>query len=135
MGYMKDHIGEPAMYEQMAEECVELAKAALKMARIERGENPTPVTANEMHDAIIEEYTDIVNCANELGIHSSPTIAKYKMERFKARWEEAHKEVDMTTKEFVDSLSKEELETLKKLLNAYKEDKKSDDDKSRDRKN
>ena len=89
MGYMKDHIGEPAMYEQMAEECVELAKAALKMARIERGENPTPVTANEMHDAIIEEYTDIVNCANELELHSSPTIAKYKMERFKQRWEEA----------------------------------------------
>ena len=91
MGYMKDHIGEPAMYEQMAEECVELAKAALKMARIERGENPTPVTASEMHDAIIEEYTDIVNCANELGIHSNPTIAKYKMERFKTRWEEAHR--------------------------------------------
>ena len=44
----------------------------------------------------------------------------------------------MTTKEFVDSLSKEELETLKKLLNAYKEDKKEDmkenDDRSRDRK-
>ena len=92
MGYMLDHIGEPAMYEQMAEECVELAKAALKMARIERGENPTPVTASEMHDAIIEEYTDIVNCANELKIHSSPTIAKYKMERFKTRWEEAQKD-------------------------------------------
>ena len=90
MGYMLDHIGEPAMYEQMAEECVELAKAALKMARIERGENPTPVTASEMHNAIIEEYTDIVNCANELGLHSSPTIAKYKMERFKTRWEEAN---------------------------------------------
>ena len=134
MGFMKDHIGEPAMYEQMAEECVELAKAALKMARILRNENPTPVTASEMHNAIIEEYTDIVNCANELGIHSSPTIAKYKMERFKARWEEAHKEVDMTTKEFVESLSKEELETLKKLLNTYKEDKKENDDRSRDRK-
>ena len=40
----------------------------------------------------------------------------------------------MTTKEFVDSLSKEELETLKKLLNAYKEDKKENDDKSRNRK-
>ena len=28
----------------------------------------------------------------------------------------------MITKEFVDSLSKEELEILEKLLNAYKED-------------
>ena len=40
----------------------------------------------------------------------------------------------MTTKEFVDSLSKEELETLKKLLNTYKEEKKTDDDKSGNRK-
>lgn len=37
-------------------------------------------------------------------------------------------------KEFVDSLSKEELEILKKLLNAYKEDMKENDDRSRDRK-
>ncbi len=39
-----DMIGEPAVYEQLAEECSELAKAALKMARILRNENPTPVT-------------------------------------------------------------------------------------------
>lgn len=51
-----------------------------------------PLTASEMYDAIIEEYTDIVNCTNELGIRSSPTIAKYKMERFKTRWEEAQKD-------------------------------------------
>ena len=39
-----DMIGEPAMYEQLAEEANELAHAAQKMARIQRGENPTPVT-------------------------------------------------------------------------------------------
>lgn len=90
MGYMLDQIGEPAMYEQMAEECTELAKAALKMARIIRNENPTPVTATEAQDAIIEEFNDVVICAVELGYYSSPTIAKSKLERFKARWEEAH---------------------------------------------
>lgn len=36
-----EEIGEAAMLEQLAEECTELAKAALKMARIIRKENPT----------------------------------------------------------------------------------------------
>ena len=35
-------LGEPALLEQLAEECSELAQAALKLARLERGENPTP---------------------------------------------------------------------------------------------
>lgn len=42
-----DEIGKAAMLEQLAEECTELAKAALKMARIIRNENPTPVTEEE----------------------------------------------------------------------------------------
>lgn len=91
MGYMLDQIGEPAMYEQLAEECAELGKAALKMARIIRNENPTPVTATEEQDAIIEELTDVGICAAELGLYSSPTIAMRKQERFKARWEEANR--------------------------------------------
>lgn len=90
MGYMLDQIGEPAMYEQLAEECTELAKAALKMARIIRNENPTPMTATEAQDAIIEEYTDVEICASELGYYPSHTIAVCKTDRFKQRWEEAH---------------------------------------------
>ena len=33
---MLERIGEPAMLEQLAEECTELGKAALKLARIHR---------------------------------------------------------------------------------------------------
>lgn len=40
-------LGEPALLEQLAEECSELAQAALKLARKERGENPTPKTEEE----------------------------------------------------------------------------------------
>ena len=47
------------MYEQLAEECVELAHAALKLARIKRGENPTPVSTEEAIGAVMEEYTDV----------------------------------------------------------------------------
>lgn len=33
-------LGEPAVLEQLAEECAELAQAALKMARLQRGDKP-----------------------------------------------------------------------------------------------
>lgn len=92
MGYMRDRIGDAAMLEQLAEECAELGKAALKMARIIRNENPTPVAETEAEDAIIEEFNDVVICAVELGYHSNPTIAKQKLERFKQRWKDFQKE-------------------------------------------
>ena len=94
MGYMVEHIGRPAMLEQMAEECAELGKEALKLARVLRNENPTPVTAAEASNAIIEEFTDVVICAGELGYRPSPTIARYKEQRFKQRWEAANASKD-----------------------------------------
>lgn len=92
MGYMRDKIGDAAMYEQMAEECAELGKAALKMARILRNENPTPVTVTEASDMIIEEAADVFICMDEVGVFDSSEvsrIAHVKRERFKARWEAA----------------------------------------------
>ena len=47
-----DRIGKPAMLEQTAEECAELAHACLKEARRLRGENPTPKTTPECWLAI-----------------------------------------------------------------------------------
>lgn len=53
MGHMLDQIEEPAMYEQLAKECTELAKAALEMARIIRNKNPTPVTSTGTRDVFL----------------------------------------------------------------------------------
>ena len=53
-----DRIGKPAMLEQTAEECAELAHACLKEARRLLGENPTPKTTPECWLAISEELTD-----------------------------------------------------------------------------
>ena len=55
-------LGEPALLEQLAEECSELAQAALKLARLERGENPTPKTLDECFGALIEEMADVKLC-------------------------------------------------------------------------
>ena len=52
-------IGDPATFEQLAEECSELAHACLKMARVLRKENPTPVMSSEAQEAVIHEIADV----------------------------------------------------------------------------
>ena len=54
-----DKVGESAILEQLAEECAELAKAALKLSRVMRKENPTPVTVNDAFDNLVEEIGDV----------------------------------------------------------------------------
>lgn len=77
------------MLEQLAEESAELTKAALKLARIKRKENPTPVQSDEALSNLIEEYTDVVQCARELHLKPSEEQIKTKEERFKKRWKRA----------------------------------------------
>lgn len=69
---MIERVGLPAELEQTAEECTELAKAALKLARILYGENPTPVTEEQAEKDLTEEYSDVVLCAKELDICDDP---------------------------------------------------------------
>lgn len=53
-----EEMGEAVLLEQLAEEAAELAQAALKVARIVRGENPTPVTYHDALMHLIEEIGD-----------------------------------------------------------------------------
>jgi NTP pyrophosphatase (non-canonical NTP hydrolase) len=62
IGYILRNISKAALLEQLAEECTELAQAALKLARIERDENPTPVTRDEAIEALWEEIADVNTC-------------------------------------------------------------------------
>ena len=54
-----EEIGDAAMLEMLAEECAELTQAALKFARYNRGENPTPKTYMQCLDAFTEEIADV----------------------------------------------------------------------------
>lgn len=79
-------IGHAAAFEQLAEECAELGKAALKMARILRAENPTPVTLEDALKNCIEEAGDVVTCLELFEkthlIHIDDEMRKEKIERW-----------------------------------------------------
>jgi NTP pyrophosphatase (non-canonical NTP hydrolase) len=74
-----------AIYEQMAEECCELAHALMKRARKIRNENYTPKTMSEINDSIIEEFTDVILCADVLRMESDPKIYTQKLTRWIGR--------------------------------------------------
>lgn len=78
-----------ALYEQLAEECSELAHAALKMARVVRKENPTPVTMNDAIKNVNEEYTDLKLVADVIGLYAHDHILQQKIERWYKRIEES----------------------------------------------
>lgn len=87
-------LSKAAVLEQLAEEAAELSQAALKYARILRGENPTPVTEQEAVANLREEYADVQVCASVIGanyglIHPEiiDTLRLSKMRRWLDRLE------------------------------------------------
>lgn len=83
---MLECIGPAAMLEQLAEEAAELAKASMKLARVIRHENPTPVTKTQGINQVIEEYTDVIQCAMELELEADMDQIRQKKLRFHRRW-------------------------------------------------
>lgn len=84
-----ERIGEAAALEQLAEEAAELAHAALKMARIVRGENPTPVSKEQAYLSLLEEIGDVRLCAYVLqdtyGAFYTSKLEDEKLERWHNR--------------------------------------------------
>jgi len=93
-----DTIGLPAMLEQLAEECSELAQASLKYARFLRRENPTPKTEQECLEALTEEMADVELCNSLLmggdyvDFDAVMELIEVKDKRWHERLREAHHE-------------------------------------------
>ena len=91
---LQEVIGTPAMLEQTAEECIELAHACLKLARYLSGENNVYKTKEEIYSNLSEEIADVYICIDELleaGVISQESIDSNimtKLERMKKRLEE-----------------------------------------------
>jgi NTP pyrophosphatase (non-canonical NTP hydrolase) len=92
-----DSIGLPAVLEQLAEECSELAQASLKYARLLRGENPTPKTEQECLEALTEEMADVELCnslltADHVDFDAVMELIEVKDKRWHERLREARHE-------------------------------------------
>lgn len=81
-GRIKEELSEAALYEQLAEECIELSHACLKKARKLRGENPTPLQEDEIDHNIVEEYTDVQLVSKLLGIGIDQGLYCKKFDRW-----------------------------------------------------
>ena len=90
MSNIVDHIGVPALLEQTAEDCCELAQACLKMARKLRDENPTPKSIEDIRDNLVEEMADVALCCNELIVdyREINDVFEYKKKRWYERLEQ-----------------------------------------------
>ena len=92
---VRRYLDQEELLTQLAEESAELAKAALKLRRAYMGVNPTPVTAQDAHENLMEEIADVSNCLAALGFDHSidqmrvSRIAAEKLVRWADRLEEA----------------------------------------------
>ena len=92
--FIRGKLPQGELFAQLAEECAELAKAALKLRRVYDGKNPTPVTEKEAHRNLMEEIADVSLCLEVLGLNH-PTamlevqkIMNMKLKRWALRLEE-----------------------------------------------
>lgn len=79
---IRECISEASLYEQLAEECSELAQACIKKSRKLRGENYTPKTNEEIDRNIREEFTDIILVSDVLRLHSDADLYYKKLRRW-----------------------------------------------------
>lgn len=83
--YIRANISKEALLEMLAEEASELAKAALKLARITRCENPTPISSDQATSELLEEWSDVLLCGDILQLLNYPAMTEMKLERWKRR--------------------------------------------------
>jgi NTP pyrophosphatase (non-canonical NTP hydrolase) len=88
--YIAGMLPESAILEQLAEEASELAHASLKLARILRGENPTPKAPKLAEEELREEIADVMVCLEVIGNTKYKRLVtdteKIQAEKI-ARWE------------------------------------------------
>lgn len=94
MRYVREHLKSPARYEGLAEECVELAHAALKLARIFRGENPTATNVMDAGEDVYEEAADVLLYLRVIELEDTNLDARQrrKLERWYYRLKEVEDE-------------------------------------------
>lgn len=107
--YVRENLPREDLLCQLAEECAELGKAALKLARIYRGVNPTPVTRTDAFQNLVEEMADVTLCMEVLGLNTPELLYNCGQiwEEKSARWMRRLKEGDSNGDKRVSESAKE----------------------------
>lgn len=82
-------LGARERFEVLAEEAAELSQAALKMIRAYRmggAVNPTPVTAKEALENLVEEVADVELAVETLGLYVNRGRIEEIKEEKRSRW-------------------------------------------------
>ena len=74
--YVRLSLGDEELLTQLAEECAELCKAALKLRRSLSGKNPTPVQREDAFHDVIEEVADVFLCVAVLNYDTDAILAE-----------------------------------------------------------
>lgn len=91
---IRDNTPVPEQLTMLAEECAELAQAALKMRRtIDHNASPTSTTKAEATAAMLEEVSDVLTCLLVLGDYINyleparpvDNVMSYKIKRWRDR--------------------------------------------------
>ena len=88
--FIRDRLSREELLTQLAEECAELGKAALKLRRAYNGGNPTPVSRPEAYNNLIEEIADVGLCVEVIGLNTPENLMLMGeiWEQKLARWEQ-----------------------------------------------
>lgn len=86
--YLRTRLGAAVLYDQLAEECTELAQAALKQSRQIRGINPTKMEQVDIVRNVDEEVNDVLLCLDVLGLSPDIRMSTAKLDRWTKRVEE-----------------------------------------------
>jgi NTP pyrophosphatase (non-canonical NTP hydrolase) len=88
--YIRNTLSREELLTQLAEECAELSKAALKLRRAYNGDNPTPMTRADAYNNLIEEIADVTLCIEVLGFNSPENLHNIGQiwEEKLSRWEQ-----------------------------------------------
>lgn len=92
--YVRNSLPRRVLLEGLAEECCELAQAALKSIRADDGTNPTPVSKEACLDKLNEEAGDVLMLLELLDmIPCGSTLDNPKWERWANRIKEREREL------------------------------------------
>ena len=120
------------LLELLGEESSELTQAALKKARVLRGDNPTPVTLDEANNNLIEEFVDVAVCGLLLGIELDGPLMEKKINRMAERlkptmYDKTILEIGYFPKESTDEMVEDFDNWMASYVNKYGDPKKPSD--------